>query len=281
MLLIGRESHCDLRLSDKKCSREHARIEVNAKGIFITNLNPKNKTWVNGQEIDTYALTPGSEIQIGETVLFFQLEIYEPQKPVQPNLNARANRNSSAFAEEEAAKKKRFYIIVAIVFAAIGALLLSDNKAVEEEAYEFRNEESIAEEISETFKRKQEIESEYYSSGKDTPQYLKAQSNYQRGMREYRERNYNRAISYFSAALSFYPNHELAKRYLTQARRKLDEEVQYTLSMANSLKEKSQYRKAISYYKHVMILINDKDNISYKEAKALLEECQLRLKGGF
>lgn len=244
-------------------------------------MNPRNKTYVNGQEIQSYALTPGSEIQIGDTSIFFQLEIYEAARPQSLSSNYNSYEAANSGTDLETEKKKRFYMIVSIALVLFIGLMLMDTDKEEGDSYEFRNEDSIAEEITQSAKRKQEIESQYYSSGKDTEQYLKAKSNYLQGMREYRERNFNLAISLFSAALSFYPQHELAQRYLNQSRRKLNEEIQYTLGLANSLKDKAQYRRAISQYKHVLVLISDKSNISYKEAKALLEECELRLKGGF
>ncbi|MEE6251195.1 MAG: FHA domain-containing protein [Bdellovibrionota bacterium] len=275
-IVIGRNPNCDLVLNDNRCSRKHAAILLEENGVFVENLNPKNKTYIHGQEIQKFALIPGTEIQCGDTSLFFQLEIFETPAPKLQSVGKASKSKNTAQSQGI----KPFHIILGLVIAAFAGLLLMDEEKVDNDI-QFRNEESIAEEITETFKRKQELETQYYSSGKDSRQYLEAEANYLRGFREYREANYNRAISYFSAALSLYPQHELADRYLKQAHRKREEEIQYTLGMANSLKEKAQYKKAISYYRHVMILVNDNSSLAYKEAQSLLEECQLKLKGGF
>jgi pSer/pThr/pTyr-binding forkhead associated (FHA) protein len=284
-LLIGRSPQCDLQItSDKKVSREHAKIVMDERGVSIHNLNPNNKTFVNQQEVNSLALVPGSEIQIGETQLFFQLEIYEPSpEQMQQSIHAASGgipeRNISSNSEEQE-KKKRFYMIVGAVALLFVALMSMDNEE-KVDNYEFRDAESIEEEITEVYKRKQDLEAEYYSSGKNSEQYIKAKANYMQGMREYRARNYTRAISYFRASLSFFPGDPLAERYLAQAQRKLEEEIQYYLGRANSLKEKAKYKQAMSHYRHVLTLINDKEDISYKEALVLYKECELRLKGDF
>lgn len=263
-------------LRDNRCSRKHAEIVVDEQGVFLRNLNRKNKTFVNGQEIDRYALIPGTEIQIGDTRLFFQLEIFETPQYIQA---PQSNDYQMSVPAAPPKSAKNFYIIVALIgLAFIGLMSLETEKL--DDSIQFRNEESIAEEIAETFKRKQELETAYYSQGKDSKQYLEAEANYLRGFRDYREGNYNRAIAYFSAALSLYPQHELAERYLLQAKRKRDEEIQYSMSTANSLRDKAQYRQAMSHYRHVMVLINDTNDMIYKEAKALYDECQFKLKGG-
>ena len=262
-LLIGRSPQCDLQItSDKKVSREHAKIVMDERGVSIHNLNPNNKTLVNHQEVNSLALVPGSEIQIGDTLLFFQLEIYEPS-PEQHEMHAAIggipDQNISSNSEE-AEKKKRFYMIVGAV-AVLFVVLMSMDEEEKVDPYEFRDAQSIEEEITEVYKRKQDLEAEYYSSGKNSEQYIKAKANYTQGMREYRARNYTRAISYFRASLSFFPGDPLAERYLAQAQRKLEEEIQYYLGRANTLKEKAKYRQAMSHYRHVLTLINDKEDI--------------------
>ena len=75
-----------------------------------------------------------------------------------------------------------------------------------------------------------------------------------------------------------FPNHILAKRYLTQSRTKLDYLIQSALSEANDYYEKRQYNRAISGYKHILVLIGDKNSALLKEVNARLEEAQLLLK---
>lgn len=65
--LIGRGSDCDLVLPERQISRHHARIERVANGVYrIRDLQSKNRTYVNGEEVhDTpRILRDGDEIQM-------------------------------------------------------------------------------------------------------------------------------------------------------------------------------------------------------------------------
>ena len=70
--LIGRDSGCAAVIDQPDVSRYHARIFVSGTDATIEDLGSKNGTFIAGEKIDAKTnLAPGSEIQLGETVLSF------------------------------------------------------------------------------------------------------------------------------------------------------------------------------------------------------------------
>lgn len=64
--LVGRGADCEIRLDHDGVSREHCRLERNARGqIKITDLDSTNGTSVNGEKVDTAVLRDGDRIGIG------------------------------------------------------------------------------------------------------------------------------------------------------------------------------------------------------------------------
>lgn len=68
---IGRDPGSDIFLNDITVSRRHARIEVEAKSVTLSDVGSLNGTYVNGQRIESVVLAPGDEVQIGKFKLVF------------------------------------------------------------------------------------------------------------------------------------------------------------------------------------------------------------------
>lgn len=240
---------------------------------------------VNRQEVSSALLAPGSIIKIGKTELKFDLKLKPNTSQSELNISAAANpqRDRSHLKRLELQRKengrKKFYSVLVITAILFGLLMMQEKPV--EEGLNLRDEEAIQEEIAASEQRKLDIQKLRSETGKNSQNYIQAQSNYLRGAREYREGNFLRAISYYQAALSLYPKHEMAGRYLRVAQRKLQEQIQYTMFEANTYREQGKYKQAASSYKHVMILVRDPNNTTYIEAKSLFDECNLLLKGGF
>jgi predicted component of type VI protein secretion system len=65
VVLIGRDEQCDVVISDRQVSRRHASITLEGDQYFLRDLNSKNGTFVNGQEIrGPHVVQDGDEIQI-------------------------------------------------------------------------------------------------------------------------------------------------------------------------------------------------------------------------
>lgn len=66
-IVIGRGPDCDIVINERQVSRRHVRIHLNSDNkIFIADLNSKNGTLLNGENVtDQNSLKDGDEIIIG------------------------------------------------------------------------------------------------------------------------------------------------------------------------------------------------------------------------
>jgi hypothetical protein len=72
---IGRSRSCDIVLDDANVSRQHAEVRPRGGGWFIADVGSTNGVAVNGARIEqAHALRPGDRIEIGTSVLTFELE---------------------------------------------------------------------------------------------------------------------------------------------------------------------------------------------------------------
>ncbi|MHC4340037.1 MAG: sigma 54-interacting transcriptional regulator, partial [Planctomycetota bacterium] len=78
-LILGRAGSADLRISDRKASAAHCRIERTTSGYRICDLESQNGTWVNGKRVRRRKLKPGDVICVGSTELRFEDE--EAERP--------------------------------------------------------------------------------------------------------------------------------------------------------------------------------------------------------
>jgi pSer/pThr/pTyr-binding forkhead associated (FHA) protein len=68
---IGREEGNILRLNDERVSRYHAKIQLDADDVILTDLESTNGTRVNGAPVQIRRLKPGDQIIIGRSTLLF------------------------------------------------------------------------------------------------------------------------------------------------------------------------------------------------------------------
>jgi len=69
---LGRDPALDICLDDGKASRVHVEITCENGQWVLKDLNSKNGTYVNGQQVTRVLLNDGDEIQIGETRMAFR-----------------------------------------------------------------------------------------------------------------------------------------------------------------------------------------------------------------
>jgi DNA-binding winged helix-turn-helix (wHTH) protein len=64
-VILGRDDEADVMLPDRQVSRQHIRIFREHDQYYITDLESKNGTWVNGQRLEgTRQLSDGDEIHV-------------------------------------------------------------------------------------------------------------------------------------------------------------------------------------------------------------------------
>lgn len=96
--VIGRSVGCRIRLDDSEVSRQHARISHDGKDFVLKDLNSANGTRINGRSVTERVLCNGDHIQLGSTVLAFQLADAE-QPPVSNAEQIRFVEDSRSFDE--------------------------------------------------------------------------------------------------------------------------------------------------------------------------------------
>ena len=67
--VVGRGANAQVRLSDSEISRNHARLVLEAGGVFVEDLKSTNGTFVNGDPITYRELEDGDKIQVGTTTI--------------------------------------------------------------------------------------------------------------------------------------------------------------------------------------------------------------------
>lgn len=71
-LVIGRDSCCDLKLSDEFVSARHCKVFFKNEHFYIEDLGSTNGTFIDGTEVassTSMPIAPGQSIQIGVSVL--------------------------------------------------------------------------------------------------------------------------------------------------------------------------------------------------------------------
>ena len=295
-LTIGRSSENDLVLKhDTKCSRHHAVIRLTPQGYSVESLSPKNPVSVNGQPVTTALLLPGVTLSMGETHITFVAPA--PALAPPPNNGLAVREQAGAFAptgapvnsksKKNAAKNQSrqqkspmFMIVVVVVLGALVYLLTSDTDTKKPPTKITQEADLEAEiEASEQLRLSKEVEAR--KSNKRTAQYREAQAAYIKGSRDYRKGLFGRARDAFQTCLSLYPDHTLCQRYLGLSNRKFDEIVQYNLRLGKDHRERNQFRACMSAMRTVRVMVRDKSDKRFKQAKAHFEACEAQLGENF
>jgi pSer/pThr/pTyr-binding forkhead associated (FHA) protein len=314
VVTIGRGPENDVVFAnDARMSRAHVEIRLHLGQIIVRNISQKNTLYVNGEKVEEKTLSESASIQVGETVLKLELEA-EPVAPLvvakaggsvvprptpstaPPPSTARPIQNFSSPAGPPPPppqrsqslsgpsvggnSRVRFYLILAVILG-LGLWLFSSDDAAKKKETPLRSEGDVVRAIEESAQAVQEIRKKQEASGQDSLQYKSAQEHYIKGFRDYRQGQYARAMQSFQAALSFYPSHELARKYLLQSQRKFEALIDSNMAQGRKYLQKQNYRMCQSSFASVMIMVKDATKPKYREAKQLYDECSLYLEGRY
>lgn len=281
LISIGRGPENDLAFTfDSKMSRHHAEIFFHNGTLWVRNVSKKNILFVNGVEVQSQALTHGSALTMGDTTL--QIVMAHPQAVSSVRASAPAHGEPQASYGQPASnpEKVRFYLLVALI--VIGGLWLfgAGKGGTKKEAVL-----PVPAQVSIDFQKSENsvkaLEKKQESSGQQTLQYKMAQEHYLKGFRDYRQGQYARAISSFQAAISFFPQHELALKYLGLSKTKFSERVNFNMNQGKRYLGNNNYRLCKSSFANVMIMIKDPNDHRYIEARQFYNECSLKLEGKY
>jgi pSer/pThr/pTyr-binding forkhead associated (FHA) protein len=71
---LGRAQGTTIVLPDAHLSRFHARIDLEEHGFILVDLESANGTFVGGRRVTRHPLEPGDRLQLGSTLLEYQLD---------------------------------------------------------------------------------------------------------------------------------------------------------------------------------------------------------------
>ncbi|MGZ4176411.1 MAG: FHA domain-containing protein, partial [Solirubrobacteraceae bacterium] len=72
---LGRSRQCDVTVDDPNVSRTHAEVRPRGGSWVLSDLGSTNGSRLNGRRVEgTEVLKPGDEIELGTTVVRFELE---------------------------------------------------------------------------------------------------------------------------------------------------------------------------------------------------------------
>jgi len=72
VLVVGRGSDADVRLTDSGVSRRHAEVRREGDEVFLVDLGSTNGTQVNGRGVERVRLKSGDRIALGRSVLVYE-----------------------------------------------------------------------------------------------------------------------------------------------------------------------------------------------------------------
>ena len=70
-MTLGRDASNTIQLHDTEASRRHAEIRTEKGRCFLVDLGSSNGSYVNGNRIESHALSSGDRIQLGSTLLLY------------------------------------------------------------------------------------------------------------------------------------------------------------------------------------------------------------------
>jgi pSer/pThr/pTyr-binding forkhead associated (FHA) protein len=262
-IVIGRSDKADIKLNDTKASREHAEITKVGANYVITDLGSQNGIIVNEKKLTQSQLSESDKVIIGQTVFkFAKVEV---------------SKKNSVIAEkpEDGNGLKKSLVPVILLAGVFIYFILDEEKPVSED------EPKKTKVNAASF---QDVSAEYISALKkrqaSEDKAVKEKLNiiYQKGIREFREGNYFRAIEEFQLALIVAPGDSYAEYLLRKTKEKLDKTIEEYTVMAERDSGALKYQSAIVAYCSILrLLATVPSDDRYKNAETRIKDLEFKL----
>lgn len=281
--VLGRGDNVDVQVLDNKSSREHAELTLHGGKYVLTDLGSQNGVTVNDLKVSQHTLEDGDRVIIGQTVFKYSILKVEPDLTLIEGEDEDSG-DLTEFEEEAPEKKKakkkksagddqgkKKKIIYGVVGLAVVMLLFSDGEKEEQDTGEKTQartlDPSLRVQPGDRGKTEMDMEQE-----------RKLNAVLHRGLREFREGNYFRAIAEFNFALLISPNNGRASFYLNRTKQRLDEEIELNFTKARQEVDALKYDAAIVSYCSVIRLLRDyPDDPRYVEAEEQIDRIQEKM----
>lgn len=263
-VVMGRSEKADIRIYDIKSSREHAEITIVGKDVVLTDLGSQNGIVVNDLKIKQHTLKNGDKIIIGKTVYKFNEVKVRSEVATKVQNKKESDEDTEEDLDEEQTPQNNITTIVLLVVIVLGAVMLifdsgdepSEKRTKKKSNY---NVQEITDPFTASLKKK---------SNENKESKIKLNVYFQKGLREFRERNYYRAMSEFNHALSWSPNDPLAEFYLRKTKEALDKEIEAYFIKAKRNENSLKFQKAVVQYCAIIrLLTNNPEDERYKRAE--------------
>jgi pSer/pThr/pTyr-binding forkhead associated (FHA) protein len=269
-VVMGRSEKADIQVLDGKSSREHAELALVGDQYVLTDLGSQNGIVINDLKVSQHRLVNNDKIIIGQTVYRYnKLEIenkevvaVDDDEDELEEYEEEETKKSSK--KKEKPKKKNNIMVIAIVLLGVVFLL------PEEEAP--RNTKRKGTAIGAVQNDVLKIKASGNDGITDPEVRDKFRAFMHRGQREYRERNYFRAIEQFELALILVPGQVDAISYSEKAKEALDQYLKSLKSQAEQDRGALKYRSALNKYCTIIsFLQNYPEDERYKAAEKEVE----------
>ena len=263
-IVIGRGDKTDIRLNDTKASREHAEVTKVGDGYVVTDLGSQNGILVNDLKAKQANFKEGDKLIIGQTVLkFSRFEVTSKTKVIK----------EKSFDEEDKAPARSMKPMLILLAILMGFYFFeTDNKPAEN--VQKKKQMTAVDDVSNEYF--QALQKRQASQDKEVKEKLNVI--YHRGLRDYREKNYFRAINEFNLALIISPNDSQAEFYLRKTKEELDRTIEDYVVKANRDEDSLKYKGAIiSYCAITRLLYSVPEDPRYKNAEKQIKELETRL----
>ncbi len=298
-IILGRDAECDIPLDDSKVSRDHAHIYVKNNTYYLKDSGSTNGTSLNHQKIETeMPLSSSDQIQLGDCILQFALvdEAFElvPVSVLSPDATQSGMLPPpwEPKAPSYRMKQRKLFFALGSLILLVGLFLLIEQKQKPKAPQErtlAQAQESKTESISKS--RLEETPDELASLTQVDREYVLAKM--QEAKDYYKNRQYEKAQVVAQEALRIAPHYkpaldlnviirqtfedqslEAQKREAQREEKKLEEDIQYHLSVALDYFNRQQWEKALEEYDKILELQPD-----LEEAQKRREIVQEKLSG--
>lgn len=295
---IGRGGDNNIVLTDPRVSRNAAIIDFSMEKISITDASSRQALSVNGERTDNASIKNGDLIQIGESEFAFVVEalqiapsgalaplspprppagggFHSPPPPRASEFGGFSQVRRSPVSMNKSSGKLQFYGIVGVV---VGGLVwfLSQESGSKRLEKELRTVEVVERDLKQSEQRIEKLSKKRsFASVEDKTRYEEAQKHYLIGFRDYQDGQWLRAMRSLETAYTIDPSHQLAMRYYRLAEKQRDEMVALLTKEGLSYKDRNMFSRCSAAFDKVMDALSNREDVKYKQAKALKEECDL------
>jgi hypothetical protein len=207
---------------------------------------------------------------------------WAPPQYSAPNQQGDAGMSADAFATPTESGSRRSQLIIGFIMISIiaiaAAMYFGKPNKNPPKPVGLKTTQQYEEELEKSAKETEGRTKDLERTGQTSIQYNMAQQHYVKGFRDYQHQQYARAITSLKSALSYYPQHELARRYLTFAQKKQEDITQSLMDSGARYKGQGNNRMCVASYSKALRTIEDTTDKNYKAAEQYMLECEAQMK---